>query len=62
MQKAAEGLRLAVDVGRGARGQKARAQLSTWLTLPGGQYRTLMPRVPSPVVLHLAVDDVVRRC
>ena len=24
------------------------------LTLPGGQYRTLMPRGPSPVVLHLA--------
>ena len=35
---------------------EARAQLSTWLTLPGGQYRTLVPRGPRPVlVLHLAV-------
>ena len=36
--------------------RKARAQSSTWLTLPEGQYRTVMPRGPSPVlVLHLAV-------
>jgi hypothetical protein len=31
------------------------------LTFPGGQCRILMPRVPSPVVLHLAVvDETVR--
>jgi hypothetical protein len=43
-----------LSFGRGARGRKACAQLSTWLTLPEGQYRTLMPRGPSLVVLHLA--------
>ena len=33
--------------------RKARAQSSTWLTLPEGPYRTVMPRGPSPVVLQL---------
>ena len=40
-EEAAEGLRLAVDVGRGARGQKARAH-SGPDSHPRGQYRTLM--------------------
>ena len=56
MQKAAEGLRLAVDVGRGARGQQARAHSGSD-SHPRGQYRTLLHRGPAPCMLQAAVDD-----
>ena len=52
-EEAAEGLRLAVDVGRGACGQKGPRAVKYLAHAPRraqGQYRTVMPRGPSPVV------------
>ena len=55
-QKTAEGLRLAVvdELRPRCSWSEARAQLSSAHAPRRGQYRTLMPRVPRPVVYHLA--------